>query len=173
MPGTSLYKTMLFSISGNICLSYPLWKSLFLWFRFFWFGKPYLEGGINGTFSDFAVQKLMLHSHGRIMIWDNDDLGFQVTQGIKSKKHDCKKGDTENSEICSFLETPVIIADLHNVSLVSYSNGCQPWGNKTENRFSSWDNWLLYTSHLSIFLLDQIMALWNCSCRCWRKLHSI
>lgn len=81
MPVTSLYKTMLLSISVNIGLLYTLWKSLLLCFGFFWFGEPYLQGG---TLSDCAMQKLMLHSLGGIMIWDNDEVSFQVTQGIKS-----------------------------------------------------------------------------------------
>lgn len=32
------------------------------------------------------------------MVWDNDEFGFQVTQGIKSKKYDCKEGATENPQ---------------------------------------------------------------------------
>lgn len=32
------------------------------------------------------------------MIWDKDELGLQVTQGIKSRKHDCKQGGTEKSQ---------------------------------------------------------------------------
>ena len=29
---------------------------------------------------------------------DNDELDFQVAQGIKSKKHDCKKGAIKSSQ---------------------------------------------------------------------------
>lgn len=69
-----------------------------LGFGFFCFEETYLQGGIHGAFSDCAVQNLLLHSHGGIMVWDNDELGSQVAQSVKSKNHDCKKGATENSQ---------------------------------------------------------------------------
>lgn len=88
---------MLFSISDNICLSYPCGNHCFYDLDFSGLGNQ-IRGGIHGAFSYCAVQKLMLHSHGGIVIWDNDELSFQVAQGIKSKKRDCKKGATENSQ---------------------------------------------------------------------------
>lgn len=80
MSGTCLYKNKLFSISGNICLSYSCVNHCFCDLDFSGLGNHIFREGFRGSSnSDYAVQKLMLQSHGDIMIGDNGELDFQVT----------------------------------------------------------------------------------------------
>lgn len=48
MPGTCLYKTMLFSISDNICLSYPCGNHWFYDLDFSGLGNHIFGGGFMG-----------------------------------------------------------------------------------------------------------------------------
>jgi len=93
MPGTCLYKTKFFYISDNICVSYSCVNHWFCDLDFSGLGNCIFREGFTGSsHCDCAVQKRVSQSHGGIIIRDIDELDFQVAWGIKSKKHDRKKG---------------------------------------------------------------------------------